>query len=72
MDRRDKKRLCCGWMSVASRNPGSLVTSVSISGIQHQQQQLGGCLGGSTAGQVGVGAGADIICPLSGPDIADK
>ena len=44
MDKRDKKRLCCGWMSAASRNPGSLVTSVSISGIQ--QQQLGGCLGG--------------------------
>ena len=43
MDKRDKKRLCCGWMSAASRNPGSLVTSVSISGIQ---QQLGGCLGG--------------------------
>ena len=42
MDKRDKKRLCCGWMSAASRNPGSLVTSVSISGIQ----QLGGCLGG--------------------------
>ena len=71
MDRRDKKCLCCGSMSVASRNPGSLVTSVSISGIQHQQQ-LGGCFGGSTAGQVGVGVGADIICPLSGPDIADK